>query len=202
MKYNLIFCAALVILMITGCASTPLFEQVKDPAEVIVLPGFSLKPPPGTGWYRGRQDSEKVIFARKGENKTQSLIAMAILHDLPDLSPDTDEEFLKMVSRIRQRDPKSKRFETILKKESISHEKSTVVIRFHTRYRDYEAKNKPKTAKYMVTEDFGILWRHPENKNIGLTIGLSQRHLEGDPVRDFEKIANEFIANANIEPFK
>lgn len=202
MKFNLILCAVLISCLITGCATAPSFEKVKDPSELIELPGFSLKPPPGTGWYRNKQDSEKVIFARKGENKTQSLIAMAIPHRLPDADTDTDEEFLKMVSRTRQLDPKSKRFGTILKEEFISNEKSTVVVRFHTKYRDYEAKNKPQTAKYMVTEDIGILWRHPEDKNIGLTIALSQRHLEGDPVRDFEKIANEFIANANIEPFK
>lgn len=200
MNRNSILICCLAIFLLTGCSSVPPFEKVEDQTVVITLPGFSLKAPPGKGWYKGQQDSQKVIFARKGDNKNQSLIAMAIRHSLPDINPDTDQGLLNMVAEMRRRDPKNKRFETILKEEVISKEKSTVAIRFHTKYKDYGAKNKPKTAKYMITEDIGILWRHPQEKNIGLTIGLSQRYLEGDPVNDFEKIANEFIENANIEP--
>jgi hypothetical protein len=194
------YACAVILLFMFGCTTSHPYEKVKDSSAVISLSGFSISPPDGKGWYRGKNDNKRIIFARKGDNRTQSLIAMALVHNLPDVTSDSEDEFLKMVSKIRRRKNNKSRFKNILKEETVSHEKSTFTVRFHTKYKDYGAKNMPKSVKYMVTEDIGILWRHPENKNIGLTIGLSQRHLEGDPVKDFKKITDEFIKSANIEP--
>ena len=199
-KINYLTACGMILLLLSGCAISNPYKKVEDTSERFSISGFSLSPPAGKGWYRGKKDSKRVIFARKGDKKTQSLIAMAVVHRLPDTDPDSEAEFLKMVAAIRRRKTNNPRFKTILKEELISHEKSTFSVRFRTKYKDYGAKNMPKSVKYMITEDVGILWRHPENKNIGLTIGLSQRHLENEPVKDFKKIADEFINKAHIEP--
>jgi hypothetical protein len=42
--------------------------------------------------------------------------------------------------------------------------------------------------------------RHPDNKNVGITIALSQRSLPEDAIENFEKLANDFIKNAEFIP--
>ena len=189
----------LICLFLSGCASSSPFKKVDDSSKQYSLPGFSIKAPSGKGWFLSKNDGKRVIFFRRYDDRTKSLIAMAVLHQLPEIKPDTEAEFLKMVSAIRRRN-KNSRFETIIKEEALSNEKSTFTVRYKTKYKDFGAKSMPKDAKYMITEDIGILWRHPENKNIGLTIGLSQRHLKNEPIKAFKEIAEEFIRNVHIEP--
>lgn len=200
-----VFCLVLAgCMVINGCQSA-VFPSVKNPGKIYYLPGYSIKTPPGKGWFIGRKDETRIVFFKKFTTPTKSLMAMAVLHEVPvpkvkkgAEKTEIQNELLKLVSRIRKR-PDS-RYKKIYSKEWISREKSTFSIRFRTKYRDYQAKNLPKGVKYQVTEDVGILWQHPDCKNIGLTFGLSQSYLENDQVEGFNIIAEDFINNVNIEP--
>jgi hypothetical protein len=81
-----------------------------------------------------------------------------------------------------------------------STEKNTPAVRYHTKYKDFGATNLPKGASYLIVEDIGIMCRHPDNKNVGITIALSQRSLPEDAIENFEKLANDFIKNAEFIP--
>lgn len=186
------------ILFFSGC-QTHSFPEVTDSEKIYTLPGFSFKAPAGEGWFVGRNDEEKVVFFKKCNQATDSLVAMAVLHYLPDVKPDNEEAFLKMVTNIRNRPGPG--YKKVFQTEKISQEKSTITIRFRTIYKDYLHPKRPQGVKYLVTEDSGLLWRHPENKNVGLTVLISKTHLANEDFHDFHSIAKGFIKNVNIEPF-
>ena len=107
---------------------------------------------------------------------------------------------MKVVSEQRSRDTGNPRFENLINEEVFSTEKDTPSIRYHTKYKDFGATNLPSGASYLVTEDIGIMCRHPDNKNVGVTITLSQRSLPEDAIENFEALANDFIKNAEFVP--
>jgi len=46
-----------------------------------------------------------------------------------------------------------------------------------------------------------MIYRHPENPNVGITIALSQRSKPEDPAKGFKELTNEFIKSAEFKSF-
>jgi len=110
----------------------------------------------------------------------------------------SEAEFLKVISEQRKRDSGDPRYEDILNNETMSYEKNTIAVRFHTKYKDFGAKNLPKGEKYLVVEDYGIICRHPNHANVAVYMAFSQRTLPTEASKTLQRIADDFIKNAEF----
>ena len=182
-----------------GCAAEKAgFEKITDLTNRIEVIGLTLLPPQEEGWEYKKISLARTLFGKAETQKGQSLAGLVILSKLPNIG--SKEEFMNVVSEQRARDAGNPRFEDLLNDEVFSTEKNTPSVRYHTKYKDFGATNLPKGAKYLIVEDIGIMCRHPNNKNVGVTIALSQRSLPEDAIENFETLANDFIKNAEFIP--
>ena len=189
----------LALLFLCGCTTRNGYIKIDSPDERIKIEGVSVLTPQGNGWYYKKVTPGKLILGKSGKNKDQSIAGLVALSRLPNIK--NKEQFLKLISKQRARKPETNRFEDILNKEILSDEKDVFCVRYHAIYKDYGAKNLPKDADFLIIEDIGIACQHPYNKNIGVTIALSQRTREKNKVSNFKSIANDFIKNAKFIHF-
>ncbi|NQW29081.1 MAG: hypothetical protein HQ472_01030 [Ignavibacteria bacterium] len=182
-----------------GCAAKSVeFQKVTSLTNRIEVMGLTLLPPQEEGWEYKKITLARTQFGKVGAHKDQSLAGLVVLSKLPNIG--SKEKFMKVVSEQRARNTGNPRFENLINDEVFSAEKDTPAVRYHTKYKDFGAINLPKGAKYLIVEDIGIMCRHPENQNVGVTIALSQRSLPEDAIENFEELANEFIKNAEFIP--
>ena len=134
-----------------------------------------------------------------GERKDQSIGAFVDLSKLPAIK--SEKEFLDLISEQRIRNTSDPRYETIQNIEELSNDRDDFCVRFHTIYKDFKAHNLPADANYLIVEDIGTICRHPYNKNIGVTIALSQRTLTNNRFENFDSLANDFIKKVTFIPF-
>jgi hypothetical protein len=174
------------------------FEQITNLTNRIEVLGLTLLPPQEAGWAYKKVSPARTQFGRVGTKNGQSLAGLVVMSKLPNIG--SKEEFMKVVSEQRSRNTGNPRFENLINEEVFSTEKDTPAVRYHTKYKDFGATNLPPGASYLITEDIGIMCRHPDNKNVGVTIALSQRSLPEDAIENFEALANVFIKNAEFIP--
>ena len=186
---------------ICGCkTNNSNLTKITDQRTRLEALGVSLLPPQEDGWHYAKIHPARIEFGKIGNQKGQSFAGMIVLSKLPDVG--SEKEFLDVISKQRKRDSGNPRYEDLLNEEAISYEKNTIAVRFHTKYKDYGAKNLPKSSSYLIIEDIGIICRHPENKNVGVTIALSQRSTPEDASKTFKSLADEFIKNAEFKSLK
>ena len=189
----------LVFFPLYSCSVDREYEEVSSPTEIYTAEGVSLLPPEGEGWLFEKNHAGSIQFFKGGERKDQSIGAFINLNKLPAIK--TEKEFLALVSEQRIRNTSDPRYETIQNIEELSNERDDYCVRFHTIYKDFKAHNLPADANYLIVEDIGTICRHPYNKNIGVTIALSQRTLTNSRFENFESLANDYIKNVTFIPF-
>ncbi len=196
-KYHCLLAIAIFLTSALGCiAGQAGFEKITNLTNRIEVIGLTLLPPQEEGWEYKKISPAKTQFGKVGTQKGQSLAGLVVLSKLPNIG--SKEEFMKVFSEQLARDTGNPRFEDLINDEVFSTEKNTPSVRYHTKYKDFGVTNLPKGAKYLIVEDFGIMCRHPGNKNVGVTIALSQRSLPEDAIENFEALANDFIKNAEF----
>jgi len=201
MKNNITrtFLVFVILFSIYSCETKNEYTKIDSSDKRINIEGLSLLPPQGEGWHIKKKHAGSIQFAKLGGTKDQSIVGLAELSKLPEIK--SKEEFLALISKQRAGKPTPNRFEVVLNKEELSKENNDYCVRFHTILKDYGAKNLPKTSDFLITEDIGLICRHPDNKKIGVTIALSQRTKSENKINNFKSIANEFISDAKFVPF-
>ena len=168
------------------------------PQKRLEIIGLSLLPPSGENWHHEIVHPARIEFGKLVNDKLESFVASAVIHKLPEAV--SEEEFLNKISEGRWGESKEQvRFKTLLKEEKITHEKGTLCVRYHTKYEDHGSKYLIKDFPYFTVEDIGLICRHPEDRNIGVSIGISQRAKPDNLLDNFNKLANDFLFNARFE---
>jgi hypothetical protein len=183
-----------------SCAGTPGSDSstgIIDPTERISVVLASVLPPQEAGWHYSREHPGRVTIGKIGELPGQSFSGMVVLSSLPPMQ--SQEEFLQLVSSQRARDSGDPRYEDLLSEESVSNENGIWVVRFHTRYKDFGARNSPPSAGYLVIEDVGAVFRHPVEMGVAITVALSQRSMPEDALIDFAARAESFIDSIEFQ---
>jgi hypothetical protein len=165
-------------------------------AERIDVMLASVLPPSGSGWTQFREHPGKVSLGKLGAASGQSFAGTVLLTKLPALK--SKEEFFALVSRQRARDSSDTRFEDLVRDETVSIHDGVWVVRFHVKYKDFGANNRPKTAHYLIAEEFGAVFRHPFEDGVAVYVALSQRSLPQDLDESFEKLAKKFVASVEF----
>jgi len=170
--------------------------QFVGAAERIDVVFASVLPPSGSGWTQVREHPGKVSLGKRGAASGQSFVGTVVLVRLPALK--SKEEFFALVSRQRARDSNDTRFEDLIRDETVSVQDGVWVVRFHMKYKDFGATNRPKTAPYLIVEEFGAVFRHPFENGVAVHVALSQRSLPQDLDETFEKVAEDFLGSVQF----
>ena len=188
-----------LIPMLAACSTKqPTFLKIAEPQIRKNIIGLSIFPPPGDGWHYKTVSPARIEFGTLRTNEIQSLVASAVAHKIP--TSESENGFLLKISEERWRDTKSNsRYKDLLIEEDISHEKESLCVRYHTKYEDHGSKYLSKQIPFFIVEDIGLICRHPENYNVGISIGISQRAEPNKLLQNFESIANAFLSGAKFE---
>jgi hypothetical protein len=150
----------------------------------------------GSGWMQLREHAGKVHLGKLGAASGQSFSGMVVLTRLPTLK--SKEEFFELVSGQRARDSDDPRFEELTKDEATSVEDGVWVFRFHVKYKDLGANNLPAGAGHLIVEDFGAVFRHPNEEGVAVSVSLSQRSMPQDVDETFEQLAEDFLSSVEF----
>ena len=202
MKNNLVklFLVSFSILFLFGCATNKEFRKITSSQNQVSITGVTVMPPQGKGWYLKKRKSSYMMFGQLGSSRDQSIVGAILLAKLPK-TVKTPNEFLALISELRSREITPNRFENILNKETLTSEKGKFCVRYHTIYKDFNPTNLPKSSKFLIVEDIGMICRHPYNKNVAVNMAFSQRTLPANKIKNFEILANEFIKKVKFKPF-
>lgn len=187
---------------LTACAAEQLnLTKIKDPTERLYVTGLSFLPPHGGDWHYQKINPYKITLGKLANSEINSFVGLVITHKIPEIKSEEETDFLKMVSSERWKDKNNEsRFKTILNEETISHEKEEICVRFHTKLEDHGSKYLSQDIPYFILEDIGLVCRHPSDKNVGVTVGLSLRMGPEDYMNNFPELANSFLETTHFEP--
>ena len=189
----------IVILFFTsGLYGSSNIIKVSDVNQRIELMGVSILPPQDKGWQYHKIHNGKIILNKMGFEAGETYSGMVVLSKLPNLNSEYD--FLKLFRKQRKIEPSNSRYIDLLNEEKLVQNDKTMEINFHKKYKDFESKNLPSNVKYLIVEDYGASFQHPFDKNIAVTISLSQRTQEKYSNNQFKNLVNEFIRNIRFKP--
>ena len=186
--------AAVLALAVFACGVAPREKRVpRDPKERIDVVLASVRPPTDSEWTIEREHAGKVALGKLGAASGQSFAGQVLLTGLPAL--ESTEQFLKFAVGERALDSNDPRYEDIVRDQTVSVENGVWVFRFHIKYKDFGAVNRPPSAPYLIVEDFGAIFRHPSEHGVGVYVALSQRALPQDLDGALKQEADEVLGS-------
>lgn len=197
MKFKPFTTILLFLVLILLISNKYLLASGNSPQERYKIVGLSLLPPEGENWNHQIVHPARIEFGKLGNNKLESFIASAVTHKLPESS--SEEEFFSKISEERWGE-KQVRFKIVIKEEKITHEKGTICVYYHTKYEDHDSEYLANDIPFFIVEDIGLICRHPENSKVGVSIGISQKARPDKLLTSFNKLAENFLNNAEFEP--
>jgi len=187
-----------LLTLFQSCSSSKIHPVNKEiVSKRLEIPGVSVLPPPGLGWYYQIDNPNRIFFFKEGKYKTQTLFASVSLHKLP--ATDSEQEFLSELKREIWQAESNSKFEVIFQEEIRSNEKQSNCARLNRIYKEYDSRFLPRSVNYFLIKDICLTCKHPGNQEIGVSVCLSERSWPGREFKDFEKISDYFIANARFE---
>ena len=198
---------AAICLLVSGAGSQPPGgenESLGDPAATsdpderskrisVTLASLLL---PG-GWHYHWKSPARITFARRSGLPVRSLAGLLVLSKLGPV--ESLDHFLEEVSKQRASGPRDPRYENLVHDESVADEAGVWVVRWHIKYKDFGAPNLPADASYLVVEDFGAAFRHPQQTDVAVSVSVSQRSLARDLLPDFGSFAGGVIDTIQFE---
>lgn len=167
--------------------------------EGLALIGAVTYPPQGENWVIEEHNPGNISFGKIGRDITQTIAGSITVTQLPE--PGSDEEYCRLIEDQRWGQESSPRFEDTIIDETCARSNRVLKYTFHVTYRDTGANNLPEGERYMIVEDYGVIYQHPLKKEISIYIALSQRTKENDSYPSFqtiaEKFANDIVLNEN-----
>ncbi len=189
-----------MVLLLSACSTSKTkYITISNLSERIKTPAYSVLPPQEKGWAYNRETPIKLVFGRQNSKNDQSYVGFVVVSRL--IKVNSKEEYFDFVTSQRNRDIGNPRYEDISNEENVELIENNYVFRFHKKFKDFGAKNLPKSAKYLVIEDYGATYQHPLKENYAVTIALSQRTLPSGMVNSFHILAKEFVDSIQFYDF-
>jgi hypothetical protein len=145
---------------------------VTDAAKVYELDGYRVQPPPGRNWFELRRDRQQALFGKKITSPTHSFVATAT-SGLVGEKFSTREQFLEYVNKLRTADVDAKRFRIIEVETQFDDSFAAWCVRYRLKRADRDAVL--SRNRTLILEDFGVACLHPDNRELVVDVGYSER---------------------------
>lgn len=174
-----------VILMSSGCA-TPDFTPIKDPKVRVEADGFSVLPPPGSGWYRTPdlhlQGTDGVGFAKRASTETHTIAISVARHKgfdpaavgFPNYASNPAQFAAYVEASTRQMNPAGGRMRT-LELSTTPNTQLGYGAKTHAKFEDQGS-----SPKGLIQEDWSYTYLHPDSSRVLIQVTISERGRPGE----------------------
>jgi hypothetical protein len=186
---------ALVAVVFAACFGGDAIAQlhaipVTDPAKVYELEGYRVLPPPGNNWFEMRRDRQQALFGKKITSQTHSFVATAT-SGLIDEKFATREQFQEYVNKMRTADIDPKRYRVIEFETRLDDSYAAWCVRYRFKRADRDAVL--SRNRTLLLEDFGVACLHPENRELVVDVGYSERGRAAELSADLRAEGERFM---------
>lgn len=140
--------------------------------KAYAMEGYRVLPPPGKNWFEMQRDRQQALFGKKLASPTHSFVATAT-SGLINEKFETREKFQEYVNKMRTTELDSPRFKILEFDSTVDGASIAWCIRYRVKRADRDAVLSRNRA--LLLEDFGVACLHPENKNLVVDVGYSER---------------------------
>lgn len=175
---------------LAGDASAQLYAKpVTSPEVAYEMDGYSVLPPPGTGWFELKRDRRNVYFGKKLASRTHSFITTALSAPITERF-STPEEFRDYVGKLL---PQSgdKRNTVIANRLEIDEARGSYCIRYYIKTEDRRAVY--ATGQALLTETFGVSCLHPGNRALTIDVSYTERGRAGETSHELRAEGESFV---------
>lgn len=153
---------------------------------------FTFEPPQKDNWTIAYRNNDQIHMVKNGNSLDETYAISITPLQLPSLN--TKNEFIKYIKKEMNIYSDQTRFNTIKSDIKEYNERSDYCVNYHSIAEDKKAVKKSNVKKSMILNIVSYICRHPNNKNIGISYGYSQRYYQGNQDKE--------LAQKAIETFK
>lgn len=191
--------SVLLAALVTGCVSAsplpPGAAPVKQPAQRFDDAGFSVVPPPGSGWY-GMRIGGMVTFG-KVFSPTHTFVASIAVFRIKN-QYKTPEDFLHFVDQAKSKSTESSRFTVLASQFAVDAKLGPDCVQYHRRAEDHDSPD--AHGKTLTLEVFGIACLHPDDPHRAVDIEYSERSVSGNLTSSVYAEGEAFLSSLQFVP--
>jgi hypothetical protein len=170
-------CVLIGFALIPGCAPGVGFEPVTSASQRYAIPGASVLPPSGGGWFASRQGNSAIMFYKAGDRPTSTAYALLWMRDASERQFATPQEFLDAVRAQEERMGPGERL--LSSRYVLDGQRGPWCIQFDQTQEDRRVPG--HAGEVFVATTSGYHHRHPAAPGIIVTAVYSERVRQGDP---------------------
>ncbi len=196
---NIMYVVFAAIIVITGCASP--FKWIKSSNVPFERRDYSILPPQEPGWQyadEAGKGSYTLIFRKRAkESETHTFVAQ-IAEFQTNTTFSSPAEFLTFVKQSTEMGRDLRRFRVLEEKMSLDDRFGSYCIVHYLKVEDYEARQKGK-LEFLILAAYEYTFIHPNNKNITINVGYSERGTPDEIDPKFIDHAQNFIYGLKLK---
>lgn len=184
------------IFLFAGCAIPgSSYYPVTDTIPRQSTLGFSICPPPGTGWFeRHKQDS--LYYLKRTPPQSSSIYTRATeIH--VEKAFRLAQDFHQFVKNQKEYRKLPERYQNVTFRYTDIGELSPFCVRYSNTYEDHGAE---ELSGFYQVRKTGILCMHPESPQDGIDMYYLERSLSSSPQTSFIKEGEQFLSSLRFYP--
>ena len=193
---------AIAFLVLAACATVqtdPVSEA--DPAASLEFRGFSIKPPPGSGWVLVERGRESVFFGKKTGSQAHVFVALAFSERIPDpVSIDSVEDYFDFVKQTKRAGFVPGRHWFLEEEYGTERTPGPTCIRYRLKFLDTGSPQAPGVP--LPLEVTGFSCAHPDSLQTAIDVQYSERGGPGAGNEELRKEGEVFIHSVVFTPLK
>lgn len=170
-------------IILFGCQTLPSgMARPIEPAQQLVMKGFSMSAPGGDGWYVQMQGENSILFYKGTDAHSAHTIVAGAKPFVPPSHPRSREEFESLVKEaLAKEQVSSARFRNVDLEVLPDNRFGEYCIRVHFVSKDFSPYRLPSNAEYLILNTYAYYIRLPKtNEYLHVWYSERSRPEEGD----------------------
>ncbi len=196
---NIMYVVFAAVIVITGCASP--FKWVKSSNVPFERRDYSILPPQEPGWEyaAGAGKGRYTLMFRKKDKESETHTFVAKINEIQNNTTfSSTEEFLFFVKKSEEQARDLRRYRILEEKMSLDDRFGSYCIVYYSKVEDHEARQKGK-SEFLILTVYEYIFIHPNNKNIIINVGYSERGTPDEIDPKFIDHAQNFINGLKLK---
>jgi hypothetical protein len=187
---------ACLILFLTACAAPQSYQFIKG-GDRVSQPGVSFVLPYDFQWTAMLRSTYNGSFgAFRGKDDT-----LIVGYNVYNLEPfETEDEFLRNISKGRSSEPKTGRFERVRNKEELYTDRTETCMIYRSASKDFGVEAR-RGGEFTILDMVGMHCVHPIKKSVGVQVELSRKALPGKEYPALEAEALRLLSSVEFGEF-
>ncbi len=189
--------AAVTAVTVTGANAQLYATPVTNREQPYQLNGYSVLPPPGSGWFEMKKDRDFVYFGKRLSSPTHSFIAIALSAPVGE-SFASAEMFHEHVARQLAENSGDARSRVSVAAVALDAEAGPFCVRYRTTADDSGAAN--ARGRTLLVETVGLSCLHTARPDLAVDISYTERGLPGETGTRLRDEGESFIRSLKFTP--